>query len=194
LKKDRKAVEKFMRNIIVPPHAVTKRVGTRGQALVEFALMVPLLFLLIVNAVNFGGFLYDLITVSNAARAGAQYAALGTSSVQNPPEATFTQVQTLVQNETSSLANASGSNPSVSVCMNNNGTATVLSSSPATACSTAPQDPEVAVGTTTFTSVAVDVTYTYSPFIPLFDFPNLGIHATIPTTTIHRQAIMRVLN
>ena len=32
--------------------------GTRGQALIEFALIVPVLFVLLVNAVNFGGFLF----------------------------------------------------------------------------------------------------------------------------------------
>jgi Flp pilus assembly protein TadG len=191
---ERKAVEKFIKDAMRNPHSKPDDRAAEGQALVEFALIVPLVFLLIINAVNFGGFLYDLITVANAARAGAQYAALGASSVQTPPEATFTQVQTLVQKETSSLANASSTNPSVTVCVNNNGTQTVLSSSPATACTTAPTDPEIAVGTTPYTTVAVDVTYTYSPFIPLFDFPSLGIHATIPTTTIHRQAIMRVLN
>jgi Flp pilus assembly protein TadG len=174
--------------------ALGLEVGAQGQALVEFALMVPLVFLLIVNVVNFGGFLYDVVTVANAARAGAQYAALGVSSVQTPPEATSAQVLSLVQRETSSLANASSTNPSVTVCVNNNGTQTVLNSSPVAACTTAPTDPEFVTGTVPFTSVAVDVTYTYSPFIPLFDFPNLSIHATLPTTTIHRRTIMRVLN
>jgi hypothetical protein len=40
----------------------------------------------------------------------------------------------------------------------------------------------------------IDVTYTYKPFIPLFSFPNLNIYATIPPTTIHRRAVMRVIN
>ncbi len=35
-----------------------------GQSLVEFALVLPLLFLLIVNAINFGGFFYAWITVA----------------------------------------------------------------------------------------------------------------------------------
>jgi Flp pilus assembly protein TadG len=190
----RKALERFIKDIVGKPHSKPNGRAAEGQALVEFALIVPLVFLLIINAVNFGGFLYDLITVANAARAGVQYAALGVSSVQTPPQATASQVLQLVQKETSSLANASTTNPSVSVCVNNNGTQTVLSSSPATACTTAPTDPEFVTGTVPYTSVAVDVTYTYSPFIPLFDFPSLGIHATIPTTTIHRRTIMRVLN
>jgi hypothetical protein len=39
----------------------------------------------------------------------------------------------------------------------------------------------------------VDVTYTYQPLISLWSFPGLGIQATIPSTTIHRQAVMRML-
>ena len=39
----------------------------------------------------------------------------------------------------------------------------------------------------------VDVTYTYQPLIPLWDFPALGVHATLPPTTIHRTAAMRMI-
>ena len=48
----------------------------RGASLVEFALILPLIFVLIVNAVNYGTFLYAWITVANAARTGAQYMVL----------------------------------------------------------------------------------------------------------------------
>src|SRR5689334_16870203 len=54
-----------------------RRHTSRGQALIELALILPLLLLLIVNVVNFGGLLYAWITVSNAARAGAQYSITG---------------------------------------------------------------------------------------------------------------------
>ncbi len=39
----------------------------------------------------------------------------------------------------------------------------------------------------------VDVKYTYQPLIPAFNFTRLGIRATLPTTTLHRQAVMRRL-
>ena len=44
-----------------------------GQALIEFALILPLIFLLIVNVINFGGMLFAWICVSNASRTGVQY-------------------------------------------------------------------------------------------------------------------------
>src|SRR5207247_8711258 len=52
-----------------------------GQALIEFALILPLLLVLIVNVVNFGAFFFAWITVANAARSGAQYMCLGGASV-----------------------------------------------------------------------------------------------------------------
>ena len=42
--------------------------------------------------------------------------------------------------------------------------------------------------------LTVDVTYTYLPLLRAgFKFPNLNIYATLPPTTIHRKAVMRVL-
>ena len=51
---------------------IPKRMRTRkGQALIEFSLVLPLLFLLIVNVINFGAMMYAWICVSNASRAGS---------------------------------------------------------------------------------------------------------------------------
>ena len=58
----------------VPKNQATSRTGND-----RVCLMLPLLFLLIVNAVNFGGFLFAWITIANAARAGAQYWVLGSA-------------------------------------------------------------------------------------------------------------------
>ena len=46
----------------------------RGQALVEFALVVPLLFLLFLGIVETGRLVFYLHTLNNAAREGARYA------------------------------------------------------------------------------------------------------------------------
>lgn len=48
---------------------------TRGQALVEFALIVPVLMLLLVAAVDFGRLFFTYVEVNNAAREGAAYGA-----------------------------------------------------------------------------------------------------------------------
>src|SRR3989337_3484642 len=49
-----------------------KRKGEKGQALVEFALLVPIFLLLLFAIVDFGMGFYSWITVTNAAREGAR--------------------------------------------------------------------------------------------------------------------------
>lgn len=51
----------------------------RGSALVELALVLPLFLLLVVGTAEFGRVEYFSIQASNAARAGAAYAAQGTA-------------------------------------------------------------------------------------------------------------------
>jgi Flp pilus assembly protein TadG len=155
----------------------------RGQSLVEFALLFPLLFLLIVNAVNFGGLLYAWITVANAARAGAEYALLGGAVATAPSTPTAAQVSALVTNDVASLPNRASLQ--VRVCINRNSTVTCTG----TGSGTTPTDPEQPL----YVLTAVDVTYTYQPFIPLWELPRLSIHATLPPTTIHRTAVMRIM-
>ncbi len=55
------------------------------MALVEFAIVVPLLALLLIGLVEIGRFAYFSIAVGNAARAGAQY---GAFSAANAADAT----------------------------------------------------------------------------------------------------------
>jgi Flp pilus assembly protein TadG len=161
-----------------------------GQALIEFALLLPLLFLLIVNVINFGGLLYAWITVSNSARVGAQYYITGPATVGAPARPSESAVQSLVINDLKALPNALASQ----VCVSTSLSSTVSCNS-GSAPFTAPPPAETAEGTPpiTFAVAAVDVTYTYQPFIPLWDFTALQVHATLPPTAIHRQAIMRIL-
>jgi hypothetical protein len=142
-----------------------------------------LLFLLIVNVVNLGAFLFAWITVINGARSGAQYAALSSASVGSPPPPSGGQVAALITQDISSLLNRASL--TVNVCQNKNGTVTAMSGT----CTGVLSDPESA----TYVLTSVDVTYTYNPVIPLFSFPKLGISATLPPTTIHRRTYMRVL-
>jgi len=149
-----------------------------GQALVEFSLIIPMVFLLAVNAVNFGGFLFAWITVANAARAGAQYMIMSSDSPGAPTPPNNAQITALITSDVASLLNRSS--VVVATCSNQ--------TTSANGCTTL-FDPEAP----TYTLVTVDVTYTYNPFIPLFSFPRLGISATLPSAAIHRRAVMRML-
>ena len=157
---------------------IRRRTLDRGQALIEFALVLPVLFLLVINVVNFGGMLSAWVVVANAARAGAQYMIMSDAWLFGPSAPSAAAVTAIVTNDLSSLPNRQSAQ--VSVCINVGGTA-----SPA-GCA-APADPEAA----NFNSASVNVTYTYRPLIPLWSFPRLGIHLTTPPTTIHRRVVMR---
>jgi Flp pilus assembly protein TadG len=56
-------------------HADRHAARHRGQAIVEFALISPLSFLLFVGCLDFGRVFYSAMAVTHAARAGAQYGA-----------------------------------------------------------------------------------------------------------------------
>ena len=171
----------FLAAIPTEPSASAPFNGTsrrKGQALVEFALIIPLVFVLAVNAVNIGGFLFAWITVANAARAGADYMSMSSSSVGSPTPATPAQVTTLVTNDVASLMNRASL--VVATCTN--------ATTAANGCTTL-FDPEAPA----YILATVDVTYTYKPYIPLFSFPKLGISATLPPSKIHRKAVVRML-
>jgi Flp pilus assembly protein TadG len=177
----REDFQAFLKTIPVQPARTSSgdEVPRRGgQALVEFALIVPLVFLLAVNAVNFAGFIFAWITVANAARGAAQYMILSSASPGAPTPATLTQIKALVTSDVASLKNKAS--VVVAICTN--------STTSSNGCTTL-SDPEAP----SYTLATVDVTYTYNPFIPLFSFPDLGIQATLPSSTIHRKAVMRML-
>lgn len=195
---EQKTLEKFVHRVRAHRNG---RNGTRnghghngdGQALVEYALVIPMLFFLIVNAVDFGGFIYSWVTVANAARAVADYAAQSSASAGGLTPATGAQLTTLLTNDTASLPHTT---PSLVVCENANGTAISITGT----CSSPPGDPENIAGATTtcsssapcYTSVTVDVTYNYVPFIPTFKFPYFHIPFANPTT-IQRQTVIRLM-
>jgi hypothetical protein len=181
----RDAVRRFIATIPVqiPPSPALALKDSSGQSLVEFSLILPLIFLLVINLVNLGGFFFAWITLADAARAGAEYMAMGTASVGNPTAPTAGQVITLVTNDISSLLNRSSL--AVRVCTNNNGTTSCTGSG----TSTPPADPEP----TSFVLGSVDATYTYQPFISQWNFSALPIHLTLPPTTIHQRAVARIM-
>jgi Flp pilus assembly protein TadG len=59
----------------------------RGQAMVEFALVLPILVLLLVLAVDFGRVFFQWVGVSNASRIAANYAARNPDAWDSTPDA-----------------------------------------------------------------------------------------------------------
>jgi Flp pilus assembly protein TadG len=77
---------------------VTKRkkhkafIKSRGQALVEFALVLPLLLLLLIGAIEFGRLFFIKIALTNAAREGAYYLSLYPDDTVNAEAAIKTEL------------------------------------------------------------------------------------------------------
>ncbi len=59
----------------LPPVRQHRR-RSRGQSLVEFALILPILLLLVVSAADAGRLFFAYVTIENAAREGAFFGAL----------------------------------------------------------------------------------------------------------------------
>lgn len=169
---------------------VNGRKRRAGQSLVECALVLPLLILLIVNVVNFGAFFYAWISVANAARTGSQHFASGGVSIGGIEPPTAAAVQALIVEDLKSLPNPG----SIQVCVSRSDKVGAICNAGAAppgappAADTPEGNPPV-----TFIVAAVDVSYTYQPIIPTWSFPGLGIYSTLPPTTLHRQARMRLL-
>jgi Flp pilus assembly protein TadG len=172
---DRKSFNRFLQQLL----------GNRGQALIEYVLMLPLIFLLIINLVNFGGFFFAWITVANAARAGADYAIMGGASAGSPGQPSAVQITNVIRQDIYSLPNKASLQ--VKICNNNSGAITNLVNTSIGCSFVPPADPE-----SSYVLISIDVTYTYIPFIPA-GFTALNVYATIPPTTIHRQTMMRII-
>ena len=61
---------------------------SRGQALVEFALILPILALLLVVAIDFGRVFFGWVSLTNAARIGANYAGYTPDLLSDPADRT----------------------------------------------------------------------------------------------------------
>lgn len=93
------------RNTVSKPSRLTRllRGRSRGQALVELALIMPLMVILLAAALDLGRLFYSGITVTNAAREGAIEAAYNPTSFQAglPCDATDNRVMCRAINEAS---------------------------------------------------------------------------------------------
>jgi Flp pilus assembly protein TadG len=185
-----------------------------GQSIVETVLMLPLLLLVLLNAVNFGYFYLVALNLTSASRAGALYAMLGSSTPAGtalPPAAgtsTLTASYLTYQDLTGALG--SPGNARIQVCsaslgVNGTGstqTANCATCTNSTTCAAAAgnpapdSDPEAPA----FVLNRVDVTYTFIPLIPgtPFGLALLPLSACASnngsvTCTFHRQLSMRAM-
>ncbi len=88
------------------------RRSPRAQALVEFALVLPIIILLLAMAIDLGRVFYGWVSIQNAARIGASYAASNADAWESPVDATRqAKYAALIQNDLQALNCALGAVP-----------------------------------------------------------------------------------
>ena len=75
-------------------HRKRGRQRTRGQALVEFALVFPVFFLLLAGLLDFGFMMYSRITLINATREGVRASVTQADNGQGIPGIVHNMIQT----------------------------------------------------------------------------------------------------
>jgi Flp pilus assembly protein TadG len=187
-----------------------------GQSLVETVLMLPLLLLVLLNAVNFGYFYLVALNLTSATRSGALYGIMGSSTPAGtalPPAAgasTLTASYLTYQDITGAIS-APG-NATIQVCSAGLGvsgtgsgqTAKCETCTSSASCGTTPgagtpapdSDPEAPK----FVLNRVDVTYTFIPLIPgtpfglaLLPLSACSVSNGSVTCAFHRQVSMRAM-
>lgn len=141
----------------------------RGGALIELALTLPILFTMLLGAVEFARIAYGAIEVANAARAGAAY------GMQTPNTASdSTDITSAAQADSANIVTVSVPTAS-ELCYCSDGTFISDCTTAATSC-TSPKRIEH--------FVQVNTQYTMNPVIHIPGLPT--------TYTLHGQALMRV--
>lgn len=172
---------------------------SRGQSLIEVALIMPVLILMMGYAIDFAYFFVAAATITSSARNAAQYSVLGYQGPSQSavaaagPASTSTSVAALAIYDLGALVNAS-TQTTVQVCSKNlgmNGTTNKPN------CS----NYGTGGGSTTYTPIAdpeapryvlnrVDVTYVVQPPVPMRFFKI----SLLPSLTFHRSVSMRVMD
>ncbi|MFN7998325.1 MAG: TadE/TadG family type IV pilus assembly protein [Bryobacteraceae bacterium] len=170
------------------PRTGHKRHARNGQALIEFALILPLLFLFIINVVNLAGFFYAWINVSNAARNGASFLAMGGATPLSAHRSlpTATNVKNILTGSSSDLSGLPHYTDSSYTKV------FVYATGVPSADGAGPADLE----STAFADCKVEVQYLYKPFITAWDFSRVGIHLTWPPAAgiwVKRSATTRMM-
>jgi len=149
-----------------------------GQALVEFAIVLPMLLALALGVVEMGRYAYIAILVGNAAQAGAAY---GSERLANASTGNLSNIQTAANNDFQNNGQTGLNVAFTTTCgCDNNGT---LSGDTASGCDPTGPAPTCPSG---HWVVTIHVTAS-GTFNGLFNYP--GLPASI---TVSRTASMRV--
>lgn len=133
------------------------RRGGRGQSLVEFSLLLPVMLIIIFGIIDFGMGLRSYISLTNATREGARFAAVGNPAGSFPSQCNGTTTTTVIGRTCVAVEGLNRSNITSLTVTYPNG-----------------QGPG--------NSVVVSADYTYEYITPLGDFINFFSGGTLTET------------
>jgi hypothetical protein len=184
-----------------------------GQALVETAIVLPLLLTLFLNVINVGFFFLIALNVAVTPRAAVEYSIMGFTTPAEldvlpavyPANTTTTVGYTGYQDTSQSLR--SYTNAKIQICSGSNGYTNFNTTTQTAVCKTCTSSTDATcAGSNTYTAASdpespkmllhrVDVTYTFST-----PFPGTAFNIVVPKTactsgtcTFHRQIVMRAI-
>ena len=191
--------------------------GSSGQALVETLLLMPLLLLIILNAVNFGYYFLMALDITASTRSSGLYSIMGSATppaMALPPagsQTNTTSVSYIAYQDLSAVYSPS-TNAGVQVCSPSVGVLNAGTLNQQSQCSSfgsigtflaADPDPELNSASTApaFLLNRVDVAYQFTPPIPFLAF-NLVVLVSPACTstggsitcTFYRHIEMRAMN
>jgi TadE-like protein len=188
--------------------------GSSGQALVETVLLVPLLLIIILNAVNFGYFFLMALNITSASRSSTIYSIMGSSTPaaiglpKAGPVGTTTTVSYLAIQDLTGAVSSPSTNAGVQVCSPSVGILNAGTVNQKSQCTTigsigsfpaAQPDPELNGDSTApaFMLNRVDIAYQFTAPIPLFPFDAIVLVSPAcnasGTCTFYRHSVMRVM-
>ena len=173
-------------------YASKRPTGERGQSIVEFALVLPLLVFLMVGIVDLGRIYTTMLSVESAAREAADYGSFGSQKWAPAPAVTNTEAEMLRRAcvASSDLTDYAGpdtacTNPSYSYQLSQDTGATwtdyPTTAASASPCNDASREPPCLV--------RVTLTYQFNLLVPL-NFEVFGVRYGIPSSlTFSRSSI-----
>ena len=196
---------------MTPERAAGRLTSSSGQSLVETALVLPVLLMLLFNAVNFGYFFLVAVNIAAAPRTGVTYSIQGFSSpaaealpAAGPSSATKSVAYLTYQDMTGAIY--SPSNTPVQVCsqalgLNSAGTTSQTAKCASYGSTYSFPGPDSDPESPDFVLNRIDVAYSFTPLINGTPFNIFTLASPIcssssgsVTCTFHRAVEMRAMN
>jgi Flp pilus assembly protein TadG len=163
---------------------------SRGQAIVETALLLPILMLLVMGSADLGRVFYYSIAVTNAVREAARQGTYYDPLTNTNPYATYDQVLAAARNDVPSDVTLSWPSSSPSHCLTGSPASwrvyypTQPNTGHVFVCFDGQESPPPASATQT---VQVTILYNFAPVTPLADVVGAGFVQVEASTTMRVQ-------